>query len=442
MPFSAGSGRPARCIRCSRALLPRHRPPLISPRTTRRRASFTLDMGGTSADLAFHRRRLSARDHRGEISRRRSTFRARMDCDLGRRRLDRAGSTAGLSHVGPQSAGADPAQRAMGARRPPTVTDADIVSAISNPTISRGGADARCGAARAAAQSARRRSRSRWTCSRRRPHPAACVDHAHGRRSARVRRQARRLDLSLHALPFGGAGACMRSGRSRAASAAFCAGTGRRRGLRRLGPPLHRRSCTTTSARSCGHSMHVTADHAESIFQGLEARRARSLRPRACCRCLRNMTIADGAVPRESRLRYTGRAMSWRTGPSTACSGIATVRHQWRARRVRAFDERHAQYPWYAPRSAVEVGELSRARGRVTGCPEIRRPRRGANGQGGGPARGPGVAKGKRRIHFGATLYQGRGRSNSRQARLWCDDRSCDRRAVRCHDVIRKAERV
>ena len=166
-----------------------------------RRGLVTLDMGGTCADIAFIEGGAPLEVTEGVIARRQIDVPA-----LDMTTISAGGGSiawidgGGFLNVGPQSAGADPGPACYGrGGTRPTVTDADLVCGYLNPDYFLGGdADARRrgsargapGAHRGAAEDGRPGSRRRHPAHRR---------HAHGRRGARVRGQARRRSLGLHA---------------------------------------------------------------------------------------------------------------------------------------------------------------------------------------------------------------------------------------------------
>ena len=161
----------------------------------------TLDMGGTSADIAFIEGGVPLETTESVIARRQIDVPA-----LDMTSISAGGGSiawidgGGFLNVGPQSAGADPGPACYGrGGTRPTVTDADVVCGYLNPGLfPRRLADAR---RRGLARRCRSMSPSPLEDGRaggRRRHPAH-RRHAHGRRGARVRRQARRRSLRLHA---------------------------------------------------------------------------------------------------------------------------------------------------------------------------------------------------------------------------------------------------
>src|SRR5947209_12707796 len=102
----------------------------------------TLDMGGTSADIAFIEGGIPLETTEGEISRRQIDVPA-----LDMSTISAGGGSiawidgGGFLNVGPQSAGADPGPACYGrGGTRPTVTDADIVCGYLNPDYFLGGA--------------------------------------------------------------------------------------------------------------------------------------------------------------------------------------------------------------------------------------------------------------------------------------------------------------
>src|SRR6266511_3364036 len=102
----------------------------------------TLDMGGTSADIAFIEGGIPLETTEGEIARRQIDVPA-----LDMTSISAGGGSiawvdsGGFLNVGPQSAGADPGPACYGrGGTEPTVTDADVVCGFLNPAYFLGGA--------------------------------------------------------------------------------------------------------------------------------------------------------------------------------------------------------------------------------------------------------------------------------------------------------------
>jgi N-methylhydantoinase A len=138
----------------------------------------------------------------------------------------------------------------------------------------------------------------------------------------------------------------------------------------------------------------VTADHAESIFQELEAKARQELAAEGMLQA-KNMAAATARFARELDLRYTGQGYELRTPLDGLFRERLTVASMAAARA--RFDERHAQIHGHAAKERpVEVVSY-RVRVRVT-VPKYEPRAEPA------PTRpAAAVTKGKRRIHFGAT---------------------------------------
>jgi N-methylhydantoinase A len=349
----------------------------------------TLDMGGTSADIAFIEGGIPLETTEGEIARRQIDVPA-----LDMTSISAGGGSiawvdsGGFLNVGPQSAGADPGPACYGrGGTRPTVTDADIVCGYLNPNYFLGGAQTLdVDAARAALKQHVADPLKMDVLE-----AAAGIQRIVDMRMAdevRVFAAKRGVDLTAFTLlPFGGAGAVH--------AAAVAAELGMRR---ILVPP--RPGAFSALGLLCTDIVHdyirselrpldaVTADHAESIFQELEAKAREEL-------AAEGMASATARFARELDLRYTGQGYELRT----PLDGLFTERltaASIAAARAR-FDERHAQIHGHAAKERpVEVVSY-RVRVRVT-VPKYE-PR--ADPMPAQPAAA--VAKGKRCIHFGAT---------------------------------------
>ena len=355
----------------------------------------TLDMGGTSADIAFIEGGIPLETSEGEISRRQIDVPA-----LDMTSISAGGGSiawidsGGFLNVGPQSAGADPGPACYGrGGTRPTVTDADIVCGYLNPDYFLGGAQTLdVSAARAALKQHVADSLKMDVLE-----AAAGIQRIVDMRMAdevRVFAAKRGVDLSAFTLlPFGGAGAVH--------AAAVAAELGMRR---ILVPP--RPGAFSALGLLCTDVLHdyirselrpldaVTADHAENIFCELEAKAREELAAEGMLHA-KNMASAAARFARELDLRYTGQGYELRT----PLDGLFTERltaASMAAARAR-FDERHAQIHGHAAKERpVEVVSY-RVRVRVT-VPKYEPRSEPA------PARpDSAVAKGKRHIHFGAT---------------------------------------
>ena len=309
----------------------------------------TLDMGGTSADIAFIEGGVPLEVTEGVIARRQVDVPA-----LDMTTISAGGGSiawidgGGFLNVGPQSAGADPGPACYGrGGTRPTVTDADLVCGYLNPDYFLGGAQRLdVAAARAALAGAHRRATEDGRARRRRRHPAH-RRHAHGRRGAGVRGQARRRSHGVHACCRSAAPApCMppRWPRSSACDAFSC----------RRGRARSRRSacsaptwCTTISARSCARSPRSRPSMPRTSSGSWRRRRAHEL-------AAEGMSPADARFARELDLRYTGQGYELRT-PLDGLFAERLTAESLAAARER-FDERHAQIHGHAAKERpVEV---------------------------------------------------------------------------------------
>jgi len=358
----------------------------------------TLDMGGTSADIAFIEGGIPLETTEGEIARRQIDVPA-----LDMTSISAGGGSiawvdsGGFLNVGPQSAGADPGPACYGrGGTRPTVTDADVVCGYLNPAYFLGGAQT----LEVAASQAALRSHVAEPLKMDMLDAAAGIQRIVDMRMAdevRVFAAKRGVDLSAFTLlPFGGAGAV------------HAAAVAQELGMRRiLVPP--RPGAFSALGLLCTDVVHdyirselrplddVTADHAEDIFRQLEAKAREELQAEG-------MDSAAARFVRELDLRYTGQGYELRT----PLDGLFTERltaQSLKAARER-FDERHAQIHGHAARERpVEVVSY-RVRVRVTVPKYEPRPESPQ------PPRPAGAVKGKRRIHFGgtksveATLYE------------------------------------
>jgi N-methylhydantoinase A len=349
----------------------------------------TLDMGGTSADIAFIEGGVPLETTEGEISRRQIDVPA-----LDMTSISAGGGSiawvdsGGFLNVGPQSAGAvpGPACYGRGGTRP-TVTDADIVCGYLNPDYFLGGAQTLDVAAARTALKAHVADPLRMDVLE----AAAGIQRIVDMRMAdevRVFAAKRGVDLSAFTLlPFGGAGAVH--------AAAVAAELGMRR---ILVPP--RPGAFSALGLLCTDVVHdyirselrpldaVTAEHAEGIFQELEAKAREEL-------TAEGMASAAARFLRELDLRYTGQGYELRTPLDGLFTDRLTAASMAAARE--RFDERHAQIHGHAAKERpVEVVSY-RMRVRVT-VPKYEPRSEPASARPAAP-----VAEGKRRIHVGAT---------------------------------------
>jgi N-methylhydantoinase A len=360
----------------------------------------TLDMGGTSADIAFIEGGVPLETTESVIARRQIDVPA-----LDMTSISAGGGSiawidgGGFLNVGPQSAGADPGPACYGrGGTQPTVTDADVVCGYLNPDYFLGGAQKLDAAASHAALKTHIADPLQMDVLA----AAAGIQRIVDMRMAdevRVFAAKRGVDLSTFTLlPFGGAGAV------------HAAAVARELGMRRiLVPP--RPGAFSALGLLCTDVVHdyirselrpladVTAEHAEEIFAQLEAKANAELDAEG-------MDTAAARFVRELDLRYTGQGYELRTpldglfAERLTAATLAAVRER--------FDERHAQIHGHAAKERpVEVVSY-RLRVRVT-VPKYE-PRAETPPA---TARSSEIAlKGTRRIHFGAnasveaTLYE------------------------------------
>src|SRR5262245_19447776 len=358
----------------------------------------TLDMGGTSADIAFIEGGIPLETTEGEIARRQIDVPA-----LDMTSISAGGGSiawvdsGGFLNVGPQSAGADPGPACYGrGGTRPTVTDADIVCGYLNPDYFLGGAQTLDVDAARAALKAHVADPLKLDVLE----AATGIQRIVDMRMAdevRVFAAKRGVDLTAFTrLPFGGAGAVH--------AAAVAAELGMRR---ILVPP--RPGAFSALGLLCTDVVHdyirselrpldtVTAEHAESIFRELEAKAREELEAEG-------MAAAAARFARELDLRYTGQGYELRTPLDGLFTDRLTTQSMQAARE--RFDERHAQIHGHAAKERpVEVVSY-RVRVRVT-VPKYEPRAQPAPAK---PAAA--VPKGKRRVHVGAkdsieaTLYE------------------------------------
>src|SRR6267142_888461 len=267
----------------------------------------TLDMGGTSADIAFIEGGSPLETTEGVIARRQIDVPA-----LDMTTISAGGGSiawvdkSGFLNVGPQSAGADPGPACYGrGGTRPAVTDADIVCGYLNPDYFLGGAQTLDVAAARTALKAHVADPLRMDVLE----AAAGIQRIVDMRMAdevRVFAAKRGVDLTAFTLlPFGGAGAVH--------AAAVAAELGMRR---ILVPP--RPGAFSALGLLCTDVVHdyirselrplaeITADHAEDIFRQLERKARDEL-------AAEGMNAAAARFARELDLRYTGQGYELRT---------------------------------------------------------------------------------------------------------------------------------
>src|SRR5499433_1098487 len=271
------------------------------------RGLVTLDMGGTSADIAFIEGGAPLEVTEGVIARRQVDVPA-----LDMTTISAGGGSiawidgGGFLNVGPQSAGADPGPACYGrGGLRPTVTDADLVCGYLNPDYFLGGAQKLDVAAARATLKAHVADPLQMDVTA----AAAGIQRIVDMRMAdevRVFAAKRGVDLSAFTLlPFGGAGAV------------HAAAVAEELSMRRILVPL-RPGAFSALGLLCTDVVHdyirselrpldmVIPEHAESIFRELEAKAREELNAEG-------MNVATARFARELDLRYTGQGYELRT---------------------------------------------------------------------------------------------------------------------------------
>ena len=308
----------------------------------------TLDMGGTSADIAFIEGGAPLEVTEGVIARRQIDVPA-----LDMTTISAGGGSiawidgGGFLNVGPQSAGADPGPACYGrGGTRPTVTDADLVCGYLNPDYFLGGAQKLDVAASRAALKTQIGDPLHMDVMT----AAAGIQRIVDMRMAdevRVFAAKRGVDLSAFTLlPFGGAGAV------------HAAMVAEELGMRRiLVPP--RPGAFSALGLLCTDVVHdyirselrplaeIAADHAEDVFRQLQEKARAELKAEG-------MNPFDASFTRELDLRYSGQGYELRTPLEGLFADrlTAAALHAVRDR----FDERHAQIHGHAAKERpVEV---------------------------------------------------------------------------------------
>ncbi|OLB74414.1 MAG: hypothetical protein AUI16_14720 [Alphaproteobacteria bacterium 13_2_20CM_2_64_7] len=272
-----------------------------------------------------------------------SAYLAREDARRGLVTLDMGGTSADIAFI--EGGAPGPACYGRGGLRP-TVTDADLVCGYLNPDYFLGGAQKLSVAASRAALKAHIGDPLQMDVTA----AAAGIQRIVDMRMAdevRVFAAKRGVDLSAFTLlPFGGAGAV------------HAAAVAEELGMRRiLVPP--RPGAFSALGLLCTDVVHdyirselrtlagVTADHAEDIFRQLEGTARAEL-------AAEGMNPADARFARELDLRYTGQGYELRTPLEGLFEGRLTAAGLRAAREK--FDDRHAQIHGHAAKERpVEV---------------------------------------------------------------------------------------
>jgi N-methylhydantoinase A len=304
-----------------------------------RRGLVTLDMGGTSADIAFIEGGTPLEVTESIIARRQVDVPALDMVTISAGGGSIAWVDGGFLNVGPHSAGADPgpACYARGGLEP-TVTDADLVCGYLNPDYFLGGAHKLDVAAACATLKARIADPLHMEVVA----AAAGIQRIVDMRMAdeiRVFAAKRGVDVSAFTLlPFGGAGGV------------HAAAVAEELGMRRiLVPP--RPGAFSALGLLCTDVVHdyirsdlrslaeITAEHAEAIFRQLESAARAELDAEG-------MGVAGARFARELDLRYSGQGYELRIPLAGLFHDRLTPASLTAARE--RFDERHAQIHGHA----------------------------------------------------------------------------------------------
>ena len=351
----------------------------------------TLDMGGTSADIAFVEGGVPLEVTEGVIARRQVDVPA-----LDMSTIAAGGGSiawvdgSGFLSIGPESAGADPGPACYGrGGKRPTVTDADLLCGYLNPNYFLGGAqilDLDAARDAIAAQVAG-------------PLKIGVLDAAAGIRrivdmrmadEVRVFAARRGVDLSTFTLlPFGGAGAV------------HAAAVAEELGMRRILVPS-RPGAFSALGLLCTDVVHdyirsdlkplatLSAEHIEEVYRQLEAKARAELAEEG-------MSAADAGFSRELDLRYSGQGYELRT-PLDGLFEERLNAQSLLAVRAR-FDERHTQIHGHAAANRpVEVVSY-RLRVRVA-VPKYQPQEEAASAS---PLSAGQAEKGRRTLHLSGT---------------------------------------
>jgi N-methylhydantoinase A len=359
------------------------------------RGLVTLDMGGTSCDIAFIEGGAPLEVTEGTVARRQLDIPA-----LDLTTISAGGGSivwidrAGFLSVGPQSAGADPGPVCYGrGGTDPTVTDADIVCGFLDPDYFLGGSQKLDAAAARGALETRIAEPLRMSV----PEAAAGIRRIVDMRMAdevRVFAARRGVDLGEFALlPFGGAGAV------------HAAAVAEELGMRRIVVPA-RPGAFSALGLLCTDVIHdyirselgpldrLDPAHAERVFHDIEARSASELADEG-------LDPSAAAFERELDLRYAGQGYELRVplsvSPTRGSEERGRALDADALRRARAgFDQEHARIHGHA--AAEKAVELVSYRLRVRVAVPKFQPRPAAARP---PAPPPSAAvKGTRRVFF------------------------------------------
>jgi N-methylhydantoinase A len=308
----------------------------------------TLDMGGTSCDIAFIEGKAPLEVTEGTVARR------QLDVPtLDLTTISAGGGSivwidrAGFLSVGPQSAGADPGPVCYGrGGENPTVTDADIVCGLLNPDYFLGGTQKLDAAAARAALEAEVATPLKMTL----PEAAAGIRRIVDMRMAdevRVFAARRGVDLTAFALlPFGGAGAV------------HAAAVAEELGMRRIIVPP-RPGAFSALGLLCTDVIHdyirselsgldrLDPAHAEAMFRDMEAKAASELAEEG-------LDPSAATFGRDLDMRYAGQGYELRVPLDGLWRGALDAAALAAARR--RFDDVHEKIHGHAAKEkAVEV---------------------------------------------------------------------------------------
>jgi N-methylhydantoinase A len=326
----------------------------------------TLDMGGTSADIAFIKGGAPMEVTEGTIARRQIDVPA-----LDMTTISAGGGSiawidsSGFLTVGPQSAGATPGPACYGrGGERPTVTDADLVCGYLNPDYFLGGAQKLSVEAARAALTAEIATPLRMDVREAASGIRRIVDMRMAD-EVRVFAAKRGVDLTTFTLlPFGGAGAV------------HAAAVAEELNMRRiLVPP--RPGAFSALGLLCTDVVHdyirselaaldsIKPAHTQSVFAALEAKARAELAEEG-------MDLAAASFACELDMRYMGQGYELRT--PLAISAGAGIDAESLAATRRRFDDMHEQIHGHAARERpVEIVSY-RLRARVT-VPKYRQQR-------------------------------------------------------------------